>query len=178
LTVVVGSAFVDPGATANDSCGGPLSVSVTGSVNTSVVGTYTLTYSATDASGNTGTATRTVLVVYNFTGFFSPVSNPPALNEVKAGQNVPLKFSLGGNQGLGIFAPGSPASQQVNCATNVPINVLEETDTPGNSTLTYDAGSGRYQYNWKTEKSWAGTCRVLVVTLIDGSTHTANFKFK
>ena len=30
----------------------------------------------------------------------------------------------------------------------------------------------------KTEKSWAGTCRVLTVTLIDGTTHTANFKFK
>ncbi|MET0626560.1 MAG: PxKF domain-containing protein [Pyrinomonadaceae bacterium] len=178
LTVVKGSVFVDPGATATDSCAGSLPVSVSGSVNTNVVGTYTLTYSATDASGNTGSATRTVFVVYNFTGFFSPVSNPPVLNEVKAGQNIPLKFSLGGNQGLAIFAPGFPASQQVNCATNVPVNVLEETETPGGSTLTYDAGSGRYQYNWKTEKSWAGTCRVLVVTFIDGSTYTANFKFK
>ncbi|HEY0172908.1 MAG TPA: PxKF domain-containing protein [Pyrinomonadaceae bacterium] len=178
LTVTQGSAFVDPGATATDSCAGSLPVSVSGSVNTGVIGTYTLTYTATDASGNTGTTTRTVFVVYSFTGFFSPVSNPPALNEVKAGQNVPLKFSLNGYKGLAIFAPGSPASQQVNCATNVPINVLEETDTPGNSTLTYDASSDRYQYNWKTEKSWAGTCRVLVVTLSDGSTHTANFKFK
>ena len=178
MTVVKGSAFVNPGATATDSCAGPLPVTSSGSVNTNVVGTYTLTYSATDASGNTGTATRTVYVVYHFAGFFSPVSNPPVLNEVKAGQNVPLKFSLNGYQGLAIFAPGFPASQQVNCADNVPVNVLEETDTPGNSTLTYDAASDRYQYNWKTEKSWAGTCRVLVVKLVDGTTHTANFKFK
>ncbi|MFL6254753.1 MAG: PxKF domain-containing protein [Pyrinomonadaceae bacterium] len=178
VTVVQGGVFVDPGATANDSCGGPLPVSVSGSVNTAVIGTYILTYSATDASGNTGTKTRTVFVVYGFTGFFSPVSNPPVLNEVKAGQNVPLKFSLNGYKGLAIFAPGYPASQQVNCVDNVPINVLEETDTPGGSTLTYDAGSDRYQYNWKTEKSWAGTCRVLVIVLTDGSTHTANFKFK
>lgn len=178
LTVTQGSAFVDPGATAVDSCGGPLPVNVSGSVNTAVVGTYTLTYTATDASGNTGAATRTVFVVYSFNGFFSPVNNPPVLNEVKAGQNVPLKFSLNGYKGMAIFAPGYPASQQVSCANNVPINVLEETDATGNSSLTYDAGSDRYHYNWKTEKSWAGTCRVLVVKLSDGTTHTANFKFK
>ncbi|HEX8282295.1 MAG TPA: PxKF domain-containing protein [Pyrinomonadaceae bacterium] len=175
-TVLQGSAFVDPGATATDTCDGALAVSVSGTVNTAVVGTYTLTYSATDSAGNTGTATRTVNVVYNFTGFFSPVSNPPALNEVKAGQGIPIKFSLGGNQGLNIFAAGYPASQQVGCADNVPVNVLEETNTAGNSTLSYSGGV--YTYNWKTEKSWAGTCRVFTIVLTDGSTHTAYFKFK
>jgi uncharacterized repeat protein (TIGR01451 family) len=176
MTVVVGSPFVDPGATASDSCTGSLPVTVSGSVNTAVVGTYTLTYSATDASGNTGSATRTVFVVYNFAGFFSPVSNPPVLNEVKGGQGIPIKFSLGGNQGLNIFAAGYPASQQVGCSDNAPINVLEETETAGNSTLSYSGGT--YTYNWKTEKAWAGTCRVFVIQLTDGTTHTAYFKFK
>jgi uncharacterized repeat protein (TIGR01451 family) len=164
--------------TAADNCPGvTLGVSpASGSVFN--VGATTVTATATDASGNTTVRTFTVTVLYNFAGFFSPVSNLPSLNEVKAGQNVPLKFSLSGNKGLGIFPSGSPASQQVNCATNVPVNVLEETDTPGNSTLTYDAGSDKYHYNWKTEKPWANTCRSLVVTLNDGSTHTALFKFK
>ena len=36
---------------------------VTGTVDTSTVGTYTITYSATDASGNTSSETRTVTVV-------------------------------------------------------------------------------------------------------------------
>ncbi|MET0624616.1 MAG: PxKF domain-containing protein, partial [Pyrinomonadaceae bacterium] len=36
----------------------------------------------------------------------------------------------------------------------------------------------QYHFNWKTDKSWGGTCRVLVVKLNDGSTHTALFKFK
>jgi len=31
---------------------------------------------------------------------------------------------------------------------------------------------------WKTEKSWAGQCRVLKVTLADGSEHTATFRFR
>ena len=35
---------------------------ITGTVNTAVVGSYTLTYRKTDVAGNTGTATRTVTV--------------------------------------------------------------------------------------------------------------------
>ena len=30
---------------------------------------------------------------------------------------------------------------------------------------------------WKTDKAWAGTCRELTITLNDGTTHTAQFKF-
>ena len=36
---------------------------LSGTVDTDTVGTYTITYTATDASGNVGTATRTVTVV-------------------------------------------------------------------------------------------------------------------
>ena len=157
----------------------------TPTINTSVasgsvfpVGTTTVTATATDDAGNQSTCQFNVTVLYNFNGFFSPISNPPVLNEVKAGQNIPIKFSLSGNKGLGIFFPGYPASQQINCADNAPINVLQEIDTPGNSTLQYNASSDTYQYNWKTEKSWAGTCRVLVVKLADGTEHVAYFKFK
>jgi uncharacterized repeat protein (TIGR01451 family) len=142
------------------------------------VGTTTVTATATDDAGNQSTCQFNVTVLYNFTGFFSPISNPPVVNEVKAGQNIPIKFSLSGNKGLSIFFPGYPASQQINCADNAPINVLEETNTAGGSSLTYNAGSDTYQYNWKTEKSWAGTCRVLVVKLADGTEHVAYFKFK
>jgi extracellular elastinolytic metalloproteinase len=31
---------------------------------------------------------------------------------------------------------------------------------------------------WKTNKAWAGTCRQLIVTLVDGTSHRADFKFK
>jgi hypothetical protein len=63
MTIPCGGVFSDPGATANDSCDGPLGVSVTGSVNTAVPGTYILTYSATDAAGNSASVMRTVEVV-------------------------------------------------------------------------------------------------------------------
>ena len=37
------------------------------------------------------------------------------MNQVKAGSSIPVKFSLSGNQGLGILAAGYPASQRVDC---------------------------------------------------------------
>jgi len=55
---------------------------------------------------------------------------------------------------------------------------VTETTSAGGSSLGYDAGSDRYQYIWKTESAWAGTCRQLVIKLDDGTEHRANFKFK
>ena len=62
-TVQIGSTWTDAGATAD----GGETVTSSGTVDTSTVGTYTITYSATDAVGNTGTATRTVTVVLDNT---------------------------------------------------------------------------------------------------------------
>jgi len=63
LTVECGAVFSDPGATASDQCVGTVSVSSSGTVNTAVPGSYTITYTANDGNGNTATATRTVNVV-------------------------------------------------------------------------------------------------------------------
>src|SRR5262249_49331244 len=63
VTVECHSAYVESGATANDSCAGSLSVSTNGVVNTNSVGNYTLTYAASDASGNSASATRVIHVV-------------------------------------------------------------------------------------------------------------------
>lgn len=181
MQVGFGTTFVDPGATAADGCAGNLtsSILVTGSVNTDVVGFYSLTYTVSDPAGFTDTKVRSVEVLpYNFTGFFAPIDNPPVINEMKAGAAAPVKFSLGGNQGLNIFAAGSPSSMQISCSTSDPIAAVEETETAGQSSLTYDAASDRYKYTWKTENSWKNTCRLLTVTLRDGTVHSAKFKFK
>jgi hypothetical protein len=115
--------------------------------------------------------------VFPFDGFYAPVDNVPTVNVVKAGSTVPLKFSLGGDFGLDIFAAGYPASSWRSC-TGGATDALEETVQPGSATLTYDASSGRYHYNWKTLKSWAGTCRTLVLRFADGTEVTAEFRFK
>ena len=62
----VGSSYTDPGATATDNYDGDISniISTTGSVDSSTVGTYTITYDVIDSQGNNAiTETRTVNVV-------------------------------------------------------------------------------------------------------------------
>jgi hypothetical protein len=151
-------------------------------LDTSSVGQKTAMLVAGAARDNVGlqsaVATCGYTVVYQFAGFFQPVDNPPTMNQGNAGRAVPVKFSLGGNQGLGIFAAGSPISQQVSCSTSAPISDLEETGTAGSSELTYDVSTDRYTYVWKTETSWAGTCRQLMVKLNDGAEHPALFRFR
>lgn len=161
-----------------DNCAGSTTTQEAGLASGSSfpVGTTTNTFRVTDASGNYAECSFTVTVLYNFTGFFNPVSNPPAFNNVNAGRTIPLKFSLSGNKGLSIFAAGYPMSQQIACSDSAPLSDLEGTETAGGSTLTYSPDT--YHYNWKTESSWAGTCRILIVKLNDGTEHTALFKFK
>jgi hypothetical protein len=116
---------------------------------------------------------------YQFAGFFPPISNLPGVNNANSGQAIPVKFSLGGNRGLSILAKDSPASQVVSCTswTGSATATLDPIATAGNSSLQYDAASDQYTYTWKTDKAWAKTCRVLVLTLNDGSQYRANFNF-
>ncbi|HSB86668.1 MAG TPA: ExeM/NucH family extracellular endonuclease, partial [Ilumatobacteraceae bacterium] len=117
------------------------------------------------------------LVNYDFNGFFEPVDNLPTTNTVKAGQAIPVTFSLNGNQGLDIFASGYPKVVFVSCPTSA-VDAVETTVTAGASSLSYDASSDLYTYVWKTNKAWAGKCGLLQVRLADGTTHSALFQFK
>src|SRR3989344_1550301 len=74
-------AYTDAGATALDDVDGNISVVVTGAVNTSLVGVYTITYTATDAAGNTATATRTVNVNYDSAGLASSDLNENGIED-------------------------------------------------------------------------------------------------
>jgi hypothetical protein len=64
MTINQGDAWSDPGATALDNVDGDLTAQIveTGSVDSSTPDLYTLTYTATDAAGNTGSASRVVTV--------------------------------------------------------------------------------------------------------------------
>ncbi|GGK34614.1 hypothetical protein GCM10008955_30750 [Deinococcus malanensis] len=61
---------------------------------------------------------------FSFKGFLRPVDNLPAVNVKKAGSSIPLKFSLNGNQGMGILAADSPSVTQVSCETGAPTAVF------------------------------------------------------
>jgi hypothetical protein len=140
--------------------------------------TRTVTVTATDRVGlSSAPVTATYRVVYAFRGFFQPVDNLPVLNSVRAGSGVPVRFALGGNAGLNVFAAGFPQSGPVACGAGEAVTTLETTVNVGSSSLIYEAGTGQYNYVWKTDKAWAGTCRQLVMKFADGTEHRANFKF-
>jgi hypothetical protein len=139
-------------------------------IDTSSYGVHTFRVDAEDSSGNTSSATRSYSVVYSFSGFFAPLAPEPTVSTVKAGDDLPVKFSLSGNQGLGIFA--APPAWKPGCPSS-------STDSAqANGGLSYNASIDRYVFLGKTERSWAGSCRQLVLTLRDGTVHRANVSFR
>jgi hypothetical protein len=137
-------------------------------IDTATLGAKTFTVTASDRAGNTSRETHRYSVVYDFAGFFSPAAPYPTATPMKAGESVPLKFSLHGDQGSDIFAAGSPGW--------IPCGALDGA-TRAEGSLSYNASADRYTYLAATSKSWAGGCRDLVVTLRDGTTHRARFTF-
>jgi hypothetical protein len=140
----------------------------------------------TSAASDWTFGVRTV-VPFAFDGFYQPVDDDPVagrlpLNTVNAGAAVPVRFSLGGDQGSAIFETGSPSSRRIDCSSADPVDAIEQTVSAGGSSLSYDAATGIYTYVWKTDRTWSkapgGPCRELSVILTDGTVHVANFKFR
>ena len=80
MNVIVGGSFTDPGASTDE---GTLTTS--GTVDVTTAGTYTITYTSTDATGNTATATRTVAVYqsqYNYTGSAQTFTVPAGVTSI------------------------------------------------------------------------------------------------
>jgi CSLREA domain-containing protein len=176
---VLSGAAATAAANASDNLSGVVSQSCE-TPQTALVGAKSLTCTATDAAGNTanGSVSYQVNSRFAFSGFLQPVDNLPAVNIATAGQAVPVKFSIGGNFGLNLFAAGYPASGPIPCEATEAGSTIEETVTAGGSTLTYDAATGRYSYVWKTDKAWKDTCRIFVLRLVDGSQYMAKFRFR
>jgi hypothetical protein len=162
------------GVAATNGCVGSVP---SGTVVTATSGSQTVTVNAKDNVGHTSSTTVTYQI-WQFSGFFAPVDNPPTLNVAKAGSSIPVKFSLGGNRGLNFLALDSPSSVQVSCSTTAPLDTIETTVNAGQSSLSYDSTSNTYTYTWKTDASWANTCRELTVKFADGGVRKAEFKFK
>jgi hypothetical protein len=88
---------------------------------------------------------------------------------------VPIRFSLGGDRGLGIL-PSAPSSRPIACTSRTagyPVPAFPA----GNSGLQYDVASDTYTWVWKTNAAWKG-CRALTVAFDDGTAREALFAFK
>jgi uncharacterized repeat protein (TIGR01451 family) len=156
----------------------PLTITVTAPATVGPISnTVSVAGSQGDSNSANNSATATTHVIFPFSGFFQPVDNLPVTNSVNAGRAVPVKFSLGGNQGLNVLAPGYPKSEVIACSSSDAVDGIEETVTAGGSSLSFDPATGHYDYVWKTDKAWAGTCRQLVMKFVDGTIQRANFQF-
>jgi hypothetical protein len=141
------------------------------------VGTHTLTATATDVAGNTGTATQAYTVTaptLSIRGFYSPI-DMDALNSVKAGSTVPVKFELfdGKKELTSTSDVRSVTSQQVSCSTGTAFAPTRAVVSTGGTALRY---SGQFMQNWKVPTALG--CYRLVMTARDGSSISASFKVK
>jgi hypothetical protein len=131
-------------------------------------GTHTFRVDSVDSSGNAASESTTYTVRYEFDGFYSPLVAEPATVTLRAGETVPAKFSLHGDRGLDVIAR----------AAWRPCFVTTNDWSGAAGSLTYNTGPDRYTFMWATERAWAGSCKELLLTLRDGTTHSAYVSFR
>jgi hypothetical protein len=140
-------------------------------IDTGSIGTKSFAVHAVDANGKSANLTNTYSVIYAFSGFGAPVSASGSIDTAKAGDAVPLKFSLSGDQGLGVVtrATWQPAS----CADWS----AQGAAAAGRVTLSYSAASNRYLALADTDSRWKKSCRTLDLELADATHHTVRVYF-
>ena len=131
-------------------------------------GTHTFRVDSVDSSGNAASASVTYSLLYAFDGFYSPLVAEPATVTLRAGDIVPAKFSLHGDQGLDVISR----------AAWRPCGVTTNDWSRAFGSLTYNSGPDRYTFAWASDKAWVGSCRELMLTLRDGVTHSAYVTFR
>ena len=119
--VAVAYSCADEGGSGLASCTGD--VPDGGALDTSTPGAHDFTVVARDGDGNETTVTHSYTVTepptrrrllrgLDFQGFLGPIHDGSV---VRAGDAIPIVFSLGGDQGLDVLADGSPTSVQTDC---------------------------------------------------------------
>ncbi len=144
LYLSVGQAYSEPGYSATDNVDGNLTgqVVVSGSVNTSVPGSYTRTYSVSDAAGNNASKVRSVVVSA------APVNNAPTLN-------APAAVSACENEDICVMMSVSDADGD-SVEVMADISGLPE----GAVTTLTDEGDGTCHFDWTPAEGMAGTFTV------------------
>ena len=103
---------------------------------------------------------------FNFAGLFAPIDRPNAMNVSKAGQAIPLKWRLTDFVGNPVttLASVSLTVSSVPCSYGSGTPDELEEYAAGSSGLQ-NLGDGYYQFNWKTPKTYAGSCKTLSIKL-------------
>jgi uncharacterized repeat protein (TIGR01451 family) len=154
MTVECHTSFTDPGAVAHDACAGDFAATASGSVNPNTVGTYTITYNATDPSGHAAApVTRTVNVVDTT----KPVVTAPANVTVSTGA---------GNTSCTVTV--SNATLGTASATDSCVGAVSVTRTGVPSGNIFPAGTTTITYSATDASGNTGTA-TQTVTVIDNT---------
>jgi hypothetical protein len=125
ITLEAGNSFTDPGAKVTDAVDSERTITGTGTVDSKKVGTYTLTYNASDAAGNAATAvTRTVTV--------SKDTTPPVIT-LKGESPITLEA------GNSFTDPGAKVTDAVDSERTITGTGTVDSKKVGTYTLTYNA---------------------------------------
>jgi len=97
-----------------------------------------------------------------------------------AGQTIRIRIeaadaSLGAIELSDLFVIQSAKSKRIGCSPSESFPTVTET----NSNLTYSGESGgMIEYDWKTDRTWSGTCRVFSIGMMDGSVRAVSMSFR
>jgi 6-phosphogluconolactonase (cycloisomerase 2 family) len=147
-------------------------------LDTATSGSHQFTVLARDGAGNETTVTHSYTVaesVLAFRGFFGPIHNGSV---VRAGDAIPIVFSLGADRGLNVLANGSPTSVRVDCEHPGQATGGEPAASQSGRGLRFHSWTGHYVFTWQTRSAWAGTCRTFVLRLRDGSVARLTVSFR
>jgi hypothetical protein len=140
---------------------------VTATINPISAGANTVCVTGTDVPGNTSKPVCSTFTLYGFKGFLSPIKMG-VTNSANAPQTIPIKWWLTDAAGkpvskASVFSTIKVMSYQVDCKTLTgDATKASAIGSPGKTGLKY-LGNGRWQINWKTDKSFRGTCRKMFV---------------
>lgn len=147
-------------------------------LDTATAGEHQFTVIARDGAGNETTVTHSYTVaesVPGFEGFFGPIHDGSV---VRAGDAIPIVFSLGAYRGLNVLADGSPSSVRVDCRHPGQATGGNPARSPSGQGLRFRASTGHDVFTWQTRSAWAGTCRTFVLALRDGSVARLTVSFR
>jgi hypothetical protein len=96
------------------------------------------------------------------------VDNLPTLNSANSGQAIPLKWRITDANGQPVtnLASVVVTAVSLSCPLGATPDQIEEY-AAGNSGLL-NQGNGYYQFNWKTPKTYANSCKTMKLDLGEG----------
>ena len=181
--VAVDYTCADEGGSGLSSCTG--NVPDGDPLDTSTPGPHDFTVVARDGGGHETTVTHSYTVTepppppadpgLDFKGFLGPIHQGSV---VRAGDAIPIVFSLGGDRGLDVLAPGSPSSVRADCDHPGTPTGGDPASSQSGRGLIFHSWTGHYVFSWQTRKSWAGTCRTFVLGLRDGGVERLTVSFR